>query len=272
MHTIVGQTKLVSALTKFNYQTLPPAILLVGPIGSGKHYITECFAKSLNVELIEITNSTTAEDLLDYSQSPVAKIFWVDLSEVSEKAQNKLLKFIEEPSSTVRIILGAEAKVGILPTILNRCITYTLEAYSLEELQSFSWSPKGADPQVYYFCNTPGALLTLGDADSFKAIYQKCESIIESFPKMADTQFAQAIGSYADIKCKDTQANKLDFDLFLKVLTHVAFECWKLSGDEFAFRAYLVIEAKRQAALNKTVAKEAFLLSLLDELWEVSRV
>ena len=126
--------------------------------------------------------------------------------------------------------------------------------------------------QVYYFCNTPGALLALGDTDSFKAIYQKCEYIIKSFPKMADTQFAQAMGSYIDIKCKDTQSNKLDFDFFLKVLTHVAFEHWKLSGDEFAFRAYLVIEAKRQAALNKTVAKEAFLLSLLDELWEVSRV
>jgi hypothetical protein len=250
---------------------MPPAILLVGPEGSGKHFITERLAKQLNVELVEINSKTTAEELIEYTQFPVPRLYWLDLIGVPEKAQNKFLKFIEEPSLTVRVIIGAEAEIGILPTVLNRCVKYHLEAYCKSDLKTFSWAPKTDDDLIYQFCATPGALLNLGNYETFTSLYRACEFIIDKFPSMPEANYAMAMSIGADISYKDKTVTKFDFNLFLQVLTYVAFERWRAYNNQFAFEAYFLIIKKRQAMLNRAVAKEAFIFSLLNELWEKSR-
>ena len=271
MNTIIGQPKLVSILSTYSYNSLPPAMLVIGPEGSGKHFITERLAKHLNVELIEVSSKTTTEELIEYSQFPVPRLYWLDLVGISEKAQNKFLKFIEEPSPTVRIIIGAEAEVGILPTVLNRCIKYHLDTYSKAALQTFSWAPKNVDDLIYQFCDTPGALLNLGNPETFASLYRACEFIIDKFSSMPEANYAMAMSIGTDISYKDKDVNKFDFNLFLQVLTYIAFERWKAYNSQFAFEAYFIITKKRQAILNKAVAKEAFIFSLLHELWEKSR-
>ena len=142
MNTIVGQKAILSLFSKYTLASMPSTLLLLGEKGSGKTYIAQKLAKQLEVDFIELTGQTTAEELIDYSQSPITKLYHIDLSEITEKAQNKFLKFIEEPSTSVKVILEAESEVGVLPTILNRCYKVTLESYTVEELQSFPWAPK----------------------------------------------------------------------------------------------------------------------------------
>ena len=62
-------------------------------------------------------------------------IYLIDLNDFTEKQQNQFLKLIEEPSVNVYIALIAESEIGILDTILNRCIKYRLEPYTKAQLQ-----------------------------------------------------------------------------------------------------------------------------------------
>ena len=121
MKEIIGQTKLVNKLLGYSFNTMPKTLLLVGDQGAGKSFITKKFTEHLGVELVELNAQTTSDQLIEYLQSPIQAIYSLNLSEVAEKQQHKYLKFIEEPSSNMRIILRAESEVGILPTILNRC-------------------------------------------------------------------------------------------------------------------------------------------------------
>ena len=152
MQNIVGQKKLVQQLSSYTLATLPTTILILGPKGSGKSFIIDRFAKMLNLVKVELTSATTVEDLLEAEQSYETRLYHLDLVGIDEKKQNKFLKFIEEPNSKVKIILEAESEVGVLPTILNRCRKFTLEPYTIEELQSFSWAPRSSDMLMYKFC------------------------------------------------------------------------------------------------------------------------
>ena len=124
MQNIIGQEKLVNKLKSYTFISMPKTLLFIGESGCGKHFISNRLSKYLGVDLVEITTQTTAEELVEYYQSSLPRIYLINLSSFVEKQQHKFLKFIEEPSSNMRVVLTAESEVGILPTILNRCIKY----------------------------------------------------------------------------------------------------------------------------------------------------
>lgn len=65
------------------------------------------------------------------------KIYIMDGADhMTEAAQNKLLKFIEEPSASVTAILITEQKERILPTILSRCQTIEFKPLSPHEVNA----------------------------------------------------------------------------------------------------------------------------------------
>ena len=53
-----------------------------------------------------------------------------NIHEMSEQAQNTLLKIIEEPPAHVLFILTCQSRARILPTILSRVVTLTLSPCS----------------------------------------------------------------------------------------------------------------------------------------------
>ena len=130
MKEIIGQSKLVNKLLGYSFNTMPKTILLVGEQGAGKQFITKKFTEYLGVELIEINAQTTSDQLIEYLQSPIQAIYNLNLTETAERQQHKYLKFIEEPSTNMRVILRAESEVGILPTILNRCQCWEFARYT----------------------------------------------------------------------------------------------------------------------------------------------
>src|SRR6185437_9430791 len=67
-----------------------------------------------------------------------------DAQLLTPEAQNALLKVLEEPPANTFIILGAETKESLLPTILSRCQIVQVEEESkelsektIEELNTF---------------------------------------------------------------------------------------------------------------------------------------
>ncbi|NCA67599.1 MAG: hypothetical protein EOM87_06000 [Clostridia bacterium] len=57
-----------------------------------------------------------------------------DMESISEKAQNKLLKTLEEPAANVHFILTTASPQGILPTVVSRSKQIQLGAFSEKEI------------------------------------------------------------------------------------------------------------------------------------------
>ena len=68
------------------------------------------------------------------SEAP-KKIFILTASTFMKEAANSLLKVLEEPPSTVHLILLAENPGELLPTIRSRCATVRLGALPVEEIE-----------------------------------------------------------------------------------------------------------------------------------------
>ena len=69
--------------------------------------------------MLDITENISAEYIDKIMLNPNPRIYVIDLSKITEKDENVLLKFIEEPLKTSFIILLAESRNGILNTILK---------------------------------------------------------------------------------------------------------------------------------------------------------
>ena len=266
MNAVIGQEKLVKALEGYTLETAPKTILFLGQSGCGKSWIANAFAKQLDLEVVVVQPDSTAEKLIEYYQCPINKMYLIDLKDIVEKDQNKFLKFIEEPSKTMNIILMAESTVGILPTILNRCVKYVFEPYTPEQLKQFDWAVNCSEEIAYEICKTPGQLLELS-ADNLDQALGLCRAIISSVNK---ANYANTLSIVTKINLKD-DAKKIDFKLFFDLMTYVAFDDYKKNNNELSFKIYLYTIRQQAKALNINVAKEAFLLNYLDNIWRLAR-
>ena len=266
MNAVIGQEKLVKALEGYTLETAPKTILFLGQSGCGKSWIANAFAKQLDLEVVIVQSDSTAEKLIEYYQCPINKMYLIDLKDIVEKDQNKFLKFIEEPSKTMNIILMAESTVGILPTILNRCVKYVFEPYTPEQLKQFDWAVNCSEEIAYEICKTPGQLLELS-ADNLDQALGLCRAIVSSVDK---ANYANTLSIVTKINLKD-DAKKIDFKLFFDLMTYAAFDDYKKNNNELSFKIYLYTIRQQAKALNINVAKEAFLLNYLDNIWRLVR-
>ena len=266
MNAVIGQEKLVKALEGYTLETAPKTILFLGQSGCGKSWIANAFAKQLDLEVVVVQPDSTAEKLIEYYQCPINKMYLIDLKDIVEKDQNKFLKFIEEPSKTMNIILMAESTVGILPTILNRCVKYVFEPYTPEQLKQFDWAVNCSEEIAYEICKTPGQLLELS-ADNLDQALGLCRAIVSSVDK---ANYANTLSIITKINLKDN-AKKIDFKLFFDLMTYAAFDDYKKNNNELSFKIYLYTIRQQAKALNINVAKEAFLLNYLDNIWRLAR-
>ena len=266
MNAVIGQEKLVKALEGYTLETAPKTILFLGQSGCGKSWIANAFAKQLDLEVVVVQPDSTAEKLIEYYQCPIHKMYLIDLKDIVEKDQNKFLKFIEEPSKTMNIILMAESTVGILPTILNRCVKYVFEPYTPEQLKQFDWAVNCSEEIAYEICKTPGQLLELS-ADNLDQALGLCMAIVSSVDK---ANYANTLSIVTKINLKD-DAKKIDFKLFFDLMTYAAFDDYKKNNNELSFKIYLYTIRQQAKALNINVAKEAFLLNYLDNIWRLAR-
>ena len=266
MNAVIGQEKLVKSLEGYTLETAPKTILFLGQSGCGKSWIANAFAKQLDLEVVVVQPDSTAEKLIEYYQCPINKMYLIDLKDLVEKDQNKFLKFIEEPSKTMNIILMAESTVGILPTILNRCVKYVFEPYTPEQLKQFDWAVNCSEEIAYEICKTPGQLLELS-VDNLDQALGLCRAIVSSVDK---ANYANTLSIVTKINLKD-DAKKIDFKLFFDLMTYAAFDDYKKNNNELSFKIYLYTIRQQAKALNINVAKEAFLLNYLDNIWRLAR-
>lgn len=261
MTQIVGQTRLVSIIDSHTIQTLPKALMLIGPSGCGKHIIAKYIADRLALDFVEIGEAADTDELEDFIHCTINTLYLIDLNKFSDKQQNQFLKFIEEPSKSVYVILTANSEAGVLSTILNRCTKYHLEPYTKEQIEQITNT--SVNELAYQIFQTPGKLLNLTE-DSFKDILELAEKVVH---KINFASYANALVIGTKINYKDLY-NKIDFNLFFDVVEYLALEDFKINNTKQSLIVFNVTNTFKQYITRQNLIKETLMLNYLTTLWE----
>lgn len=257
----VGQTELISQVSRWTWSTLPAATLFIGEAGSGRHTLANMLAGKLGIELVNIGDDITHEQIVEYSLCPINKLYLIDLEKLLQKDQNQFLKFIEQPAPTVKVVLIASPNNAILETILNRCIEYRFVPYSKEELTRIK---PGLSDDCYELCQTPGKLLLVDNI-----VLDKLIVFIKKFVDfLSKANFANTCSVALKINYSE-EFDKFDFQLFFKVLLRELSSRIASSNDDIAWKAYTHTVKCLTAINGIRINKESFMLSYLAELWSI---
>lgn len=259
---IIGQTKLLSKIDAYyTMNSLPKTMMLIGPAGCGKHLVAKYVAESFKLDYVEINENVSASDLDDYFYSTINTLYVINLNEFTEKQQNQFLKFIEEPSKSVYVILTATSEAGILPTILNRCIKHNFEPYTKEQIEQITNT--SVNDQAFKIFQTPGKLLNLTEG-SFNELMDLAGKTVMNIGR---AEYANALVIATKINYKDLY-NKIDFELFLDAIEYLALEDCKTTANPQSFVVFQITNKFKQYATQQRLIKETLMLNYITTLWE----
>lgn len=171
---MVGQDRLVELIKSFDSSNFPKAVLLVGEEGCGKKtFLNEYIQSLLGKPILDISKSISFDYLMDLSISVDSKICLINVDEISDKQQNILLKFVEEPPENINIVIIATSIVKVIPTLQNRCVKFEFDSYTNDELLKFVSDQ--IDVDVLQYVRTPGKLLktNVSSISNMKALSRK---------------------------------------------------------------------------------------------------
>lgn len=263
---IVGQKSLLEKLNNYNIDTFPRSIMILGEKGMGKHTIAEYIAESVvKLPILDISNSIDDEYIDAIYRNPNPSIYLLDLSERTEKEQNILLKFVEEPLNNSFIIILAENKNVVLNTLINRCIVFELEAYTRDELSTFITSE--ADKELILdILRSPGKILAT-NINNIREMFDVCDKIAT---KMSAANYSNTLTIANKINFSD-QYDKFDIDVFFDILCYSLFSHYLKTDNVIILNMYKITGEYRKKLLDKRLNKELFMENFLTKLWKVSR-
>lgn len=261
---MIGQINLINKLNKYNIDTFPRTTLLIGDKGSGKHLICDYISKNILklplYELKDLSNELITE--INLSSNPY--IYIIDCNTLSEKQQNIILKFIEEPLKNAFIILLCTNKNILLPTIVNRCISLEIEPYSKEELSTFVRKEYLNDIDlILSVYDTPGKIIDNLDHSNYKSLYELCLKMCD---KLNIASYTNTLSIADKINYKD-EYDKYDIDSFIKMLEECLFNKYLKEGKKIFFKLYSICSEYSSRINIKILNKKYIIEQLLTQLW-----
>src|SRR3989304_8297525 len=149
LNEVFGHKEIKESLKSlFKENTFPHAFLFSGPSGTGKTTFARIIANMLggNGDIIEVNTANTngidfIRELNEIARkSPLLgnnKVFILDeVQQLTKEGQNCLLKLLEDSPKYSYFILCTTDPQKLLPTIKNRCLSYTLKALSNKEIEN----------------------------------------------------------------------------------------------------------------------------------------
>lgn len=263
---MVGQTKLLNKLDSFTLDNFPKSVLLLGEKGCGKHTYLKLIKEKLNIDCLDITDTVSFEYILEIYSRTVPSIYYVDIDKFVEKKQNVILKLLEEPPVNAYIIILCSDKSLVLETIMNRCIVFEFEKYSVSELSQFVES--GSDSElICEVLKTPGQILN-SNIDNLKDLNKLCETIITKLDKAS---YCNTLSIADKINYKD-EYDKFDINAFFNMMNYVILESYKKKSSNLLIE-YLkkTIDFKRRFAQDNRLDKQKLFESYLSEMWTISK-
>ncbi len=260
---MVGQKKLLDKFNSYSLTTLPHSILLVGDGGCGKHTLIKEFASKFEVEVVDISSNISLELIEEISNVVVPTIYIIDSSKITEKNQNALLKFLEEPSMYAYIFILTTSKSILLNTIINRCVVFEFAPYTKEELKTFLGKE---DESILDICTTPGQVQSL-HITKLGELKQLCNTIIT---KIGKANYSNTLSIVKKINLKD-EYDKFDINVFFNTLLNEILSAYSNSQDVKLFEMYNLVLSSKKKLRDSRLNKELFMENFLTSMWEFTR-
>lgn len=256
---MVGQLELVAQVSSYTPNTFPHSILLLGERGCGKHTLVDDLCKMYELELIDITESICLDTVVKASVNLVPTLYLIDLDKITEKQQNVILKFLEEPADNAYIVLISTVRSLILDTVYNRCLVFEFKPYSSEELLQFVPKDMNASMLLKY-CHTPGQIKEV-KPDELDKIVNTCDKIAEVIGK----------ANYSNLFNLVDSIKSYNVYLFYNVLLDTIYNKYLNSNNIKMIKLYNIVEDSLHKLMDSRYDVECLLISLVTELWEASR-
>lgn len=263
---MIGQKKLLSRINNLTIDTFPRSSLLIAEKGMGKHtLVTYIRDNILKLPVLDITDKISYEVINEIYRNPNPFIYLINLSEMTEKEQNIMLKLVEEPFNNSFIILLAENQNMVLDTIINRCIVFEFENYTKDELKTFISDVENAE-LILSVIKSPGKILTT-NTQNIKDMVEVCEKIVN---KLGNANYANALSIANKINFKDSY-DKFDFEIFMDTLIYSLFSAYLTTGNVITFKMYELTREQRKQLIDKRLNKEIFFNNFITKLWKVAK-
>ena len=263
---MVGQSKLLNRLDNLTLDNMPRSLLLLGEKGCGKHLYLDLISKKLSLAKLDITDTLSFDYILEIYSRTTPSIYYIDIDKFTEKKQNVILKLLEEPPVNAYIVLLASDKSLLLGTIINRCIVFEFERYSISELSSFIES--GDDKSlICEVLTTPGQILS-SNIDNIKALQDLCYKIVD---KLEIASYYNSLSIANKFNYKD-EYDKFDIKTFFNMMNHVLLERYKeSSNDKIITYLKKTVEFKRRFEQDNRLDREKLFENYISEMWINSR-
>lgn len=220
----------------------------------------------LNFPLLDITTNISDSYIDAIYRNPNPAIYMINLDEITEKDQNVLLKFVEEPLRNSFIILICESRNLILNTILNRCIVFELDKYTVDELIEFI--PEGQDYKLITpVFRTPGKIKKALAYD-LNSLYSLCSKMIE---KIKVANFSNTLTIASKINVSGTDDTKYDVETFFDTLLYCLKEQYIKERTDLIFSMYRFTLDYRGRLNDKRLNKDLLIQNFLTGFWKLAR-
>lgn len=255
-----GQEKLTTLLNSLPITKFPHSLILNGDKGCGKHTLLQEIAEKYKLEVVDITGKLTLDFISEVQESPFSGIYSINADKISIKEQNIILKFLEEPSTSVYIIILCENVNNLLTTVKNRCETWVFSQYAKDFLNRYivNTTNKETAENLLKIARTPGQvkLLDSTDIDTYLSLTDKI------FDKCGVASISNLLTISNKLGFKG-EKEKLDFDIFKMCLL---FSAERYVEKTSRYDIYVVchdfIKRVSTAYIDKKQCFENFLLSL----------
>lgn len=260
---MIGQKNLLEKINKYTLDTFPHSVLFVGERGCGKHTLANYVSENiLNIPITDITKSLSYELISDIYRTTTPNIYLINLNEITEKEQNIILKFVEEPLINSFIILICNNKNFVLNTVLNRCVPFEFENYTQTELSNFYEENIDKDI-VLKVLRTPGKIKSV----NLKNLSEMQDVSNKMLEKLTQATLSNTLTIKNKINFKD-EYDKFDLEIFLDMLTYLAYNRFLKEYDINMYKMFETIKNMRKRLSNSRLNKELFIENLLLKLWK----
>ena len=265
---MIGQQRLINEIKSYNIKTFPQTLLLLGNRGCGKHLlVNQVISPHLKLDVIDITKNISFEYILEVQLRAIPAIYLINTTLITEKEQNVILKFIEEPVSNSFIILLTEDKNQLLDTVLNRCVVYSFESYTIQELSSFIKYEKEINKELALkISTTPGQLLET-DEGKLESLY---ELVLKITNKIKDATLPNTLSISDKMNYKDN-INKFDINMFFNSLILALTEEYIKNNNEFYFKLYNKVSEYKSMLNAPKINKEVLMDNFLITIWKLAQ-
>ena len=272
MGGLIGQKSLNFFLDSLDLRRFPNSTIVLGDEGCGKHLLVTLMAQKLSLPLVTIEESLSDEQLNAIYRSVTPTLYSIDASQLTEKKQSPLLKFLEEPPANAFVVVLTTSMYNLLQPLRHRSSIITFEPYSPAELQQFAAAHNITLTESQLQSNilkTPGDVLQLiSDNIDVEKIQELSHKVCEA---MAKASYPNALTIADKLNYKD-EFDKINHRFFLRALySDLNNKYLRVSHEEALYYEAREVARTIQLLKDNRINKKLAITAMVSKMWSIAR-